>query len=193
MKVAVAKYPIQAPADFAAFAERQAAVLGAAAAQGARVAVLPEYLSLELAATFDAAPLQAMDLRARMRFLRTAAKEAVAEGLPWQSVMERIRPHVQALWQSLPLPEQRRFLRHGVRQWDVHRHRIAPEVHARHEGGHEAEHPPVPGELSVGPDEQGVTSYVFDEPGTVEMACHLPGHYAFGMRGEIAVVARDER
>ena len=54
MKVAVVKYPIQAPADFAAFAERQAAVLGAAAAQGARVAVLPEYLSLELAATFDA-------------------------------------------------------------------------------------------------------------------------------------------
>ncbi|KAF1720795.1 nitrilase [Pseudoxanthomonas mexicana] len=54
MKVAVAKYPIQAPADFAVFAERQAAVLGAAAAQGTRVAVLPEYLSLELAATFDA-------------------------------------------------------------------------------------------------------------------------------------------
>ena len=54
MKVAVAKYPIQAPADLAAFAERQAAVLGAAAAQGARVAVLPEYLSLELAATLDA-------------------------------------------------------------------------------------------------------------------------------------------
>ena len=55
MKVAVAKYPIQAPADFAAFAQRQAAVLGDAAAQGARIAVLPEYLSLELAATFDAA------------------------------------------------------------------------------------------------------------------------------------------
>jgi predicted amidohydrolase len=55
MKVAVAKYPIQAPADFAAFAQRQATMLGDAAAQGARVAVLPEYLSLELAATFDAA------------------------------------------------------------------------------------------------------------------------------------------
>ncbi|WP_447939114.1 carbon-nitrogen hydrolase family protein [Pseudoxanthomonas mexicana] len=54
MKVAVAKYPIQAPGDFAAFAERQAAVLGEAAAQGARIAVLPEYLSLELAATFEA-------------------------------------------------------------------------------------------------------------------------------------------
>lgn len=53
MKVAVAKYPIQAPVDFTAFAQRQAAVLGQAAAQGARIAVLPEYLSLELAAGFD--------------------------------------------------------------------------------------------------------------------------------------------
>ena len=55
MKVAVAKYAIQAPADFAAFAHRQASMLGDAAAQGARIAVLPEYLALELAATFDAA------------------------------------------------------------------------------------------------------------------------------------------
>ncbi|WP_062356676.1 carbon-nitrogen hydrolase family protein [Pseudoxanthomonas mexicana] len=55
MKVAVAKYAILAPVDFAAFAERQARMLGDAAAQGARIAVLPEYLSLELAATFDAA------------------------------------------------------------------------------------------------------------------------------------------
>ncbi|MCR6628225.1 MAG: carbon-nitrogen hydrolase family protein [Pseudoxanthomonas sp.] len=55
MKVAVAKYAIQAPADFSAFAARQAQVLGDAATQGARIAVLPEYLSLELAATFDAA------------------------------------------------------------------------------------------------------------------------------------------
>ena len=54
MKVAVAKYAIQAPADFSVFAARQAQVLGAAAAQGARIAVLPEYLALELAATFDA-------------------------------------------------------------------------------------------------------------------------------------------
>ena len=63
------------------------------------------------------------------------------------------------------------------------------DVHARHRNGTEPYHEPRPGELSVGPDEQGVTSYVFTEPGTVEMACHLPGHYAFGMRGEVEVVA----
>ena len=52
MKVAVAKYPVGQPADFAAFADKQAVLLQQAAGAGARVAVLPEYLSLELAATF---------------------------------------------------------------------------------------------------------------------------------------------
>lgn len=54
MKVAVAKYPIDAPADFAAFEDKQAHWLREAAEAGARIAVLPEYLSLELGATFDA-------------------------------------------------------------------------------------------------------------------------------------------
>ncbi|MCE8040369.1 carbon-nitrogen hydrolase family protein [Halomonas sp. MCCC 1A11062] len=52
MRVAVAKYPIGMPADFDAFARRQAACLAEAKALGARIAVLPEYLSLELAASF---------------------------------------------------------------------------------------------------------------------------------------------
>lgn len=54
MKTAVAKYPIEAPADFAAFADKQARWLREAARAGARIAVLPEYLSLELGAMFDA-------------------------------------------------------------------------------------------------------------------------------------------
>ncbi len=67
---------------------------------------------------------------------------------------------------------------------------IGPQsVHDRHAKGAEASHPPKPGEISIGPDEQGVTSYVFDDVGTVEMACHLPGHYGFGMHGEIEVIA----
>ncbi|MBB3822507.1 putative amidohydrolase [Xanthomonas arboricola] len=52
LTIAVAKYPIGRPQDFDAFAARMAALVGEAAAAGARVAVLPEYLSLELAATF---------------------------------------------------------------------------------------------------------------------------------------------
>ncbi|WP_355604223.1 carbon-nitrogen hydrolase family protein [Xanthomonas cannabis] len=52
LTIAVAKYQIGRPKDFDAFAARMAALVGEAAAAGARVAVLPEYLSLELAATF---------------------------------------------------------------------------------------------------------------------------------------------
>ncbi|MBE2210306.1 MAG: carbon-nitrogen hydrolase family protein [Xanthomonadaceae bacterium] len=55
MKVAAAKYPIDAPRDFAAFAEKQANFLAEAQSAGAELAVLPEYLALELGATFDAA------------------------------------------------------------------------------------------------------------------------------------------
>lgn len=54
MKIAVAKYTIEAPLRFDDFAERQAHWLREAASAGARIAVMPEYLSLELAATFPA-------------------------------------------------------------------------------------------------------------------------------------------
>jgi uncharacterized cupredoxin-like copper-binding protein len=64
-----------------------------------------------------------------------------------------------------------------------------PEVQARHAGGHEAYHPPVPGEVSVSADARASTSYVFHTPGPVEYACHLPGHYEYGMHGTIEVVA----
>jgi uncharacterized cupredoxin-like copper-binding protein len=64
-----------------------------------------------------------------------------------------------------------------------------PEVHTRHAQGSEAEHPSVPGEVSVAPGTTGITNFRFDEPGTVEFACHLPGHYDYGMHGRIEVVA----
>lgn len=55
MKIAVAKYPIDAPRDFAEFADKQRRFLQQAAGEGAQVAVLPEFLSLELGATLGEA------------------------------------------------------------------------------------------------------------------------------------------
>jgi uncharacterized cupredoxin-like copper-binding protein len=63
-----------------------------------------------------------------------------------------------------------------------------PDVHARHASGTHARHPTVPGEVSIQPNQRASTSYRFDEPGTVEFACHLPGHYDYGMHGTIEVV-----
>jgi len=62
------------------------------------------------------------------------------------------------------------------------------EVHLRHASGTEAEHPSIPGEVSVEPNGTAITTFTFDEPGIYEFACHLPGHYDYGMRGEIEVV-----
>ena len=61
------------------------------------------------------------------------------------------------------------------------------QVQALHEHGSEAVHPPVPGEVSVRPGEEGETFYRFDRPGLVLFACHLPGHFAYGMHGWIDV------
>lgn len=83
------------------------------------------------AAAVDIEALLAMDLRARVRAVRTLAARELEQGRPWQGVMDALRPHVQALWTTLGDAGQRRFLRHVVRHWDVHRHRIAPEVAAR--------------------------------------------------------------
>ncbi len=46
----------------------------------------------------------------------------------WQGLMDAMRPHWSQIWQSFPMAEKRRFLRHAVTLWNVHRHRLAPAV-----------------------------------------------------------------
>ena len=68
MKIAVAKYPVGEPQDFETFAAKQRTLLQQAARAGAELAVLPEYLSLELAASF--APSVRADLQASLAALQ---------------------------------------------------------------------------------------------------------------------------
>jgi uncharacterized NAD(P)/FAD-binding protein YdhS len=49
----------------------------------------------------------------------------------WRAAVDSLRPHSHAIWQGLDQAQQRRFLRHVRPWWDVHRHRIAPEVAGR--------------------------------------------------------------
>ncbi|HET9031588.1 MAG TPA: carbon-nitrogen hydrolase family protein [Dokdonella sp.] len=81
MKVAVAKYPVEAPRDFAAFAAKQRVLLAQAQRGGAELAVLPEYLSLELAAGLS--PEIRSDLTASMAALQPlqSAWNALYQGL----------------------------------------------------------------------------------------------------------------
>ena len=56
-----------------------------------------------------------------------------------------------------------------------------------HEEGTETHHGARPGEISIPAGETRSTSYTFSEEGTLLIGCHLPGHYDFGMRGDIEV------
>jgi uncharacterized NAD(P)/FAD-binding protein YdhS len=61
--------------------------------------------------------------------LRAVRDRAARVG--WRLAIDELRPHTQALWRAHDAPAQRRFLRHLRPYWDVHRHRLAPEIAAR--------------------------------------------------------------
>jgi uncharacterized NAD(P)/FAD-binding protein YdhS len=46
----------------------------------------------------------------------------------WRGAVDALRPHAQALWRGFDARQQGHFLRHARPYWDVHRHRIAPQV-----------------------------------------------------------------
>lgn len=68
--------------------------------------------------------LFAGELSARLASFRSMARA----GAGWEAVMQALRPHNTALWQSLDDRQRRRFLRHLRPWWDVHRHRVPPQV-----------------------------------------------------------------
>jgi uncharacterized NAD(P)/FAD-binding protein YdhS len=79
-------------------------------------------------APYEPAPVELGDVpvqsaRGLLHWLRARAAQA-----GWRAAVDSLRPHSRAVWRSLALHEQRRFLRHARPWWDVHRHRIAPQV-----------------------------------------------------------------
>jgi uncharacterized NAD(P)/FAD-binding protein YdhS len=78
-----------------------------------------------LPALADTGPVRLADLSWQVRTAMTSRPQH------WQDVVDALRPHVPSLWRRLPAEDQRRFLRHLARYWEVHRHRMAPAT-ARH-------------------------------------------------------------
>ena len=80
---------------------------------------------------FDAAPQDSedadtlRDLLSAARRLTRSAKEGDED---WRDSLDRIRPGTNRLWQALTVSEQRRFMRHVLPYWNIHRHRMAPEI-----------------------------------------------------------------
>lgn len=60
--------------------------------------------------------------------VRDQVRAAAAQGVDWRPVVDGLRAATTSLWQRLPLAERRRFLDVHAREWEVRRHRMAPEV-----------------------------------------------------------------
>lgn len=84
-------------------------------------AAYPAFINLETA------PKTARGL---LHLVRQELRQALTQehAQDWRAVIDAMRPIIPELWQALPLPEQKRFLRHVKAYWEVHRHRIAEGI-----------------------------------------------------------------
>jgi uncharacterized NAD(P)/FAD-binding protein YdhS len=67
-------------------------------------------------------------VRGLLRLIRMQVEAAERRGSDWRAVIDSLRPFSPEIWRSLSRQERRRFLRHVRPYWEVHRHRIAPEI-----------------------------------------------------------------
>jgi uncharacterized NAD(P)/FAD-binding protein YdhS len=77
-----------------------------------------------VAALLTAAPT----VRAYLRVVRQVMREAASQDRDWRDVIAALRPLTPRLWQAWPSAERARFMRHLRPFWEVHRHRMAPQL-----------------------------------------------------------------
>jgi uncharacterized NAD(P)/FAD-binding protein YdhS len=65
----------------------------------------------------------AAPLSQRLRCFRSRAR-----AIGWRQAVDEIRPAARSIWRAASADQRRRFLRHLRPWWDVHRHRMAPQV-----------------------------------------------------------------
>lgn len=67
-------------------------------------------------------------LRRLVSSVRLLAHEAEQMGGDWREAVTFVRNMAPTIWQRLPERDRVRFLRHVRAHWDVHRHRLPPEL-----------------------------------------------------------------
>ena len=69
------------------------------------------------------------DARAGLRQLRRLIAAEASAGRDWQLAVDGARAQAEASWRGWSAAEQAKALRHLRAWWDVHRYRLAPQVH----------------------------------------------------------------
>ena len=72
------------------------------------------------------------ELPASMKLLVSEVRGQVwlarSRRIGWRAVVDSLRPVTPRIWKSLDIAERRRFLRHVRCFWEIHRHRMSPEI-----------------------------------------------------------------
>lgn len=66
-----------------------------------------------------------------LRWFRALVDDTERTGGDWRSVVDGLRPYNQRIWQSWSEHTRRQFLRHLRPWWNIHRHRLPPDLHDR--------------------------------------------------------------
>jgi uncharacterized NAD(P)/FAD-binding protein YdhS len=88
-----------------------------------RSSALPAHASTELTS--------AKSTRELMSAIRKMIGAFAEQGGDWREVLTFVRHWVPTLWRQLSDVERRRFVRHVRTYWDVHRHRMPPQLSSR--------------------------------------------------------------
>jgi uncharacterized NAD(P)/FAD-binding protein YdhS len=62
------------------------------------------------------------------RRIRSEVRKAAKEGVPWQAVIDSLRPHTNPIWEKMDKKSREKFMKEWFTLWNVHRHRMAPEI-----------------------------------------------------------------
>jgi uncharacterized NAD(P)/FAD-binding protein YdhS len=94
---------------------------------------LPQTIFASTAASeaSTAALTHAVSARELLAAARALTRDLGGRGGDWREVVTAIRHLAPRLWENLPPPERRRFIRHLQSYWDVHRHRLPPTMWSR--------------------------------------------------------------
>jgi len=63
-------------------------------------------------------------LRALIRQWRKNSLSHMQEGGDWRSIINVLRAHIPTIWQHASVQDKKRFMRHLLPYWNVHRHRV---------------------------------------------------------------------
>ena len=67
--------------------------------------------------------------RGLVRRIRREIAEGARRGVPWQAVVDAVRRDGREIWGGLDDGQRALLLRHARPYWEVHRYRVAPQVH----------------------------------------------------------------